>query len=54
MTLMDRCDLELEKKRNKDLFGIAFRDSRNEWIHSLRRNDVDFEYDSRIEPSVVD
>jgi hypothetical protein len=35
---MDRVDMEIEKKRNKDLFVTAFKQNKDEWVHSLRNN----------------
>ena len=51
---MDRSEQELEKKKNRDLFGIAFRDTKNEWVHSLRRLENDYDYDSKIDPDGLD
>ena len=45
---MDRVDLVLEEKRNKDLVRVAFASTKVDWVTSLRKNEIDLEYDQKI------
>ena len=48
MTIMDRVEMAVEKKRNKDLCDIAFRpglDHNENWYCSLRQGEHDNEFD---------